>query len=412
MPKKPKYELIRCTHFAWRISRRKGVWYADGRTNTTDAGRHSLGTRDKSEAMQLLVELDIGCAVRLGLIDPPTTVPLATEVAIELPLDEGRRLYEEHIGRPRITKGVKESTKKRYRTVFDKFIAFSKQSGILSWNQVDATVLSRYAADLEKKGYLQKTLLNELVTLKQAIRWLIKAKHLKGCEPIDLPLGKVESQRAYCYRAAEVQAMVDHCRENPSLAWLCNVVVALACTGMRIGELISLKWIDIDFGNGQINLTDEASRTGTTGDQRSLKSGESRSLPIHEVLLPVLQQLARIDQYVFHGPRRGRLKADTVRRVLVREVVEPLAGKFPPSNGRLSFVDGRLHSFRHFFVSECAARGVAERFVMGWVGHADSEMVRHYFHLHDDEAKRQMSRLSPISGAVGRANGQDSDGSK
>lgn len=387
------------------------MWYADGRTNPIDAGRHSLGTRDKSEAMQFLVDLDEACAVRLGLIDPPTATPPATEVLNELPLAEGRRLYEEHIGRPRITKGVKESTKKRYRTVFDKFIAFGKQSGIVSWNQVDAGVLTRYAADLEAKEYKQKTLLNELVTLKQAIGWMIDAKHLTGCVRIILPLGKAESERAYCYRAVEVQAMVACCRQVASLDWLGNIIIALACTGMRIDEQVNLKWLDIDFDKMQINLTDEAARLGSRGDQRSLKSGKSRSVPIHQDLLPVLQQLPRIDQYVFHGPRQGRLKADTVRRVLVREVLKPLADKFPATDGRKSFIDGRLHSFRHFFVSECAARGIPERVVMEWVGHADSDMVRYYFHLHDEEAKRQMSRLGSISGAVGRSNGQISESS-
>jgi hypothetical protein len=53
----------------------------------------------------------------------------------------------------------------------------------------------------------------------------------------------------------------------------------------------------------------------------------------------------------------------------------------------------------------CASNGVPERVVMAWVGHADSEMVRHYFHLHDEEAHRHMSRLHLLMGTVGGANG-------
>jgi integrase len=34
---------------------------------------------------------------------------------------------------------------------------------------------------------------------------------------------------------------------------------------------------------------------------------------------------------------------------------------------------------------------------MAWLGHADSKMVRHYYHLHDDEAQRQMKRLQFVS---------------
>jgi hypothetical protein len=62
----------------------------------------------------------------------------------------------------------------------------------------------------------------------------------------------------------------------------------------------------------------------------------------------------------------------------------------------LGFKDGRLHSFRHYFASMCAMRGVPERVAMEWLGHKDSEMVRHYFHLHDAESRLQMERLDPI----------------
>ncbi len=68
MPKKPKYELVRCNYFAWRLSRRKGVWYADGRTNVINVGRHTLSTRDRAEALKALAELDEACAIKFGLV--------------------------------------------------------------------------------------------------------------------------------------------------------------------------------------------------------------------------------------------------------------------------------------------------------------------------------------------------------
>jgi hypothetical protein len=30
---------------------------------------------------------------------------------------------------------------------------------------------------------------------------------------------------------------------------------------------------------------------------------------------------------------------------------------------------------------------------MRWLGHKESRMVEHYYHLHDEEARRQMSRV-------------------
>jgi hypothetical protein len=129
MPRKPKYQLIRCSHFSWRIWRRNGVWYADGRSNPIDAGRHSLGTRERSEALRLLVRLVEAAAVRHDLIiERRVSTPTASK---ELTLAEGRRVYEDFIGRSRITGGVKESTKKRYRAVFDKFLPWANSHGVV-----------------------------------------------------------------------------------------------------------------------------------------------------------------------------------------------------------------------------------------------------------------------------------------
>jgi integrase len=67
---------------------------------------------------------------------------------------------------------------------------------------------------------------------------------------------------------------------------------------------------------------------------------------------------------------------------------------FPTQAGSKGFLDGRFHSLRCFFVSKCVNEGVPERVTMEIVGHEDSGLVRHYYHLNDQEAKEQISRLT------------------
>lgn len=403
MPKKAKYELIRCNHFSWRVSRRAEVWYADGRTNKINVGRHSLGTRDKAEAFQLLNQLDETCAVKFGLIERRTQQSTVVE---RLTLADGRHLYEQHIARPRITGGVAPATRKRYRTTLNNFIPWALKEGLTYFDQIDKNVLIRYASHLESRGRASKTLENELVTLKQCMRWLIDEGRLPGCEPIKLKLKKFESRRAYCYRPQEVAAMLAHCRATNCLTWLGNVIIGLACTGMRIAELTGLKWSDVDLEGDRITLTDETGYEQGDEPRRALKSGRSRSVRIDGELRKVLETLPRSSPRVFLGPTQRPLNPDFVRRKFVQHVVEPLADCFPSVAGRQGFKDGRLHSFRHYFVSRCASQKVAELVVMEWVGHADSSMVRHYFHLSDEESKRQMCGLDFVGGAVGRSDGE------
>jgi len=273
-------------------------------------------------------------------------------------------------------------------------------------------LLHEYATHLEEKGYAPKTIRNESVTLVQTHKWLRDDGHLIGADPLRLAIKKVQGRRAYCYRAEEVAAMLELCDNDPKLSWLANMIVALAWTCLRISELASLRWTDVNLEKQWLSIPDESGMTSRDGSAlRSTKNGQARGLPIKGELLTRLNRMPRKGAYVFYGPRGGRLKPDTARRILIREVLEPLEKRFPSAPHEHGFKDGRLHSFRHYFASLCANSGVSEPVVKAWLGHQDSEMVRHYYHLHDEEAHRQMERLSkiqvtgkqPAAGSVGPA---------
>jgi len=197
---------------------------------------------------------------------------------------------------------------------------------------------------------------------------------------------------------------LDFCRKHAELNWLADIVTALACTGLRISELASLRWDDLDGDVQMLRIADERhSRRRSGSEARRTKTGPSRAFPVHPDFAAVLTKMARSnDGFVFHGPLGGRLKADTVRRILVRDVLEKLKERFPTPAGSIGFEHGRLHSFRHYFCSVAAQAGTAEHTVMSWLGHSSSKMVRHYFHLHDDESRKQMRQINFLGDAGGR----------
>jgi integrase len=99
-----------------------------------------------------------------------------------------------------------------------------------------------------------------------------------------------------------------------------------------------------------------------------------------------------------------------VRTALIRDVLTPLKAKFPSPAAADGFADGRLHSFRHYYCSSCAVGRTPQQIVMDWLGHRESRMVRHYFHLHDEEARRQMRRLNFLGGGPGGVAGPGGGG--
>lgn len=132
---------------------------------------------------------------------------------------------------------------------------------------------------------------------------------------------------------------------------------------------------------------------------RTTKGRRERVLPLHPRFREALEMMSRNpDGKVFHGACGGMLKPDKVRKALIRDVLTPLAERFPRTPGEPAFTDGRLHSFRHYFCSMCADRGVPEQMLMNWLGHRDSDMVKRYYHASRDEAQRMMRQIQFADG--------------
>ncbi len=394
MPAKRKKERIVGRYYTWLLGKRNDVWVADGRSNATDVGRHSLGTKDRKEAMELLNRLDAKMAVKFGQAPQQILETLDAEL---LPLEAGRDLYLKHVGRTPVLRGATANTVKRYRAVLDKFIPFAKGEGIHHWQEVSKKVVEAYAAWLDDEGYNYATEYLELTTIKQIIKWLVMENKLPASCLFSLKLNKPQGSTTYCYSPQEVQAMITHCSGQDGLVWLGELIVALATTGLRISEAAGLRWSDLDLQANTIRLTDTRSHQSKTtrATARTLKSHRDRSLPIHPELRKVLLNMHRHDDgNIFHGPLGGLLKPDRVRIVLVREVLTPLANQFASASGEKGFTDGRLHSFRHYFCSVSANSGIPEQVLMTWLGHRDSKMVRRYYHLPRDEAQRQMAKIN------------------
>jgi len=219
---------------------------------------------------------------------------------------------------------------------------------------------------LKRKGEVKPASVNrELGTLKSMLNKDIEWGKLKESPARRVKLLKGITKRLRYLMPNEVQTLISNCSEH-----LKPIVIVAVHTGMRKGEILSLRWDQIDFEKGIITLTD------TKNDQR-------RYVPMDETVKSTLVALKRKNDYVFCGKRPGR----------------PLVWvelSFHKALEKSGIQDFKIHDMRHTFASNLIMNGVDLMTVKELLGHKTIEMTFRYSHLAPDHKMRAVNVLDQV----------------
>lgn len=160
-----------------------------------------------------------------------------------------------------------------------------------------------------------------------------------------------------------------------------TVYLTAAVTGLRQGELIALRWCDVDWSAARIRVRQNYVR-GEFGTPKSRRS--SRSVPMADRVAGALDRHFQESAYqgdedlVFAHPQSG-LPLDRSR----------LLKRFKAAAKRAGIRDIRFHDLRHTFGTRMAAAGVPLRTLQEWLGHRDFKTTLIYadYQPSDQEAE-------------------------
>jgi integrase len=142
-----------------------------------------------------------------------------------------------------------------------------------------------------------------------------------------------------------------------------------AFTGLRMGELLALRWRDVDFAGSTVRVR----ASYAAGQLTTPKSGKVRSVPLAPAVASALARLGRRehwlgeDDLVFVGAAGGYLDGSALRR------------RFKDALGRAGLRSLRFHDLRHTFGTRMIAKADIRR-VQEWMGHADIQTTMRYLH--------------------------------
>ena len=155
-----------------------------------------------------------------------------------------------------------------------------------------------------------------------------------------------------------------------------NLMRLALCTGMRRGELLKLKWDDIDFDRGFIHI-------------RTPKGGKDQTIPLNQAARQILEGHPRVVGTHLVFPGRGGEQRSGINAPVNR--IKARAGL--PKDFR------PLHGLRHTFASILASSGEVDLYTLQkLLTHKTGAMTQRYAHLRDDSLRRASDLAGDLIG--------------
>jgi integrase len=346
----------------FRVDRARGpVWYAKYRLPDrrqiqkkigpawADRGRPREGYFTKRTAEAWLQ--DVLAQARRGALPGMRKTGVTFAEAAE----EWMRFIEQDRGR-------KPSTVKDYRNVLKSRLlpAFSDRS----LESITTQDIEQWRQSLDGLSNRSKNKL--LIQMHGIFR---RAQQVYGLETN--PLSRIEkhplrpSGDIEVFSPEEVLALVRAAVSEADAA----IFLTAAFTGLRLGELLALRWREVDFTNATIRVR----ASYALGALTTPKSGKVRGVPMAPDVAQALSRLGQREHWVgegdlvFAGQAGGYLDGSALRR------------RYKAALAAAGLRSLRFHDLRHTFGTRMIAKADVRR-VQEWMGHADIQTTMKYLH--------------------------------
>jgi integrase len=248
----------------------------------------------------------------------------------------------------------------------------------LAPKRLDAILTSDVAA---LKGRLQKrkpkTVNNVLSVLSRCLGAAVEWEVIPSM-PCKIELLPTQQPKMDWYERHEYLRLVEAAAKISS-GHLVLVLLA-GSGGLRRGEIIALKWSDLDMPRRAIAVE----RAMWRKHEESPKGGRGRPLPMTRELADALTAHRHIRGERVLYSEKGRVMSNrSIRNWLAQ--AQRRAGLEP---------NGGIHMLRHTFCSHLAIAGVSAKAIQELAGHADLKTTQRYMHLSPGNRSDAMEALA------------------
>ncbi|HUF53689.1 MAG TPA: site-specific integrase [Dehalococcoidia bacterium] len=259
--------------------------------------------------------------------------------------------------------------------------------------------LSRLYRELLDQGMAPKyvRLIHALLhrALKQAVRW--RMVNVNVADAVDAP--SAPRREFHALNAAEARRFLEVSLTDSNHALY---VLALTC-GMRQGEILGLRWADVDLDGGWLSVSQQVQRIGKKWVFSEPKTSRGR----RRLALPTIAVHALREQRIRVASQRLKAPAwedhDLVFPNLIGRPIEKqnlMRRSFKPLLERAGLPNIRFHDLRHSAATIMLAMGEHPRVVQERLGHSTIAVTMDvYSHVMPGLQEESAARLDKVFAA-------------
>ena len=364
-----KIVMARRSYGTGRLYVKSGAWYGRWRIEGHRVNR-KLGKVREPGRREGLTKRDAEAAMRrqIQAVAAPSDERLSVEEA-------GERLVE-----LLELKGRKVSTVEAVRSAVR--VHLVPHFGDRPIDRIDVRAVERLIAAERRDGKAPKSIRNYLGVLHSIFELGIERGWARE-NPVKRaakPEGE-QSQEIRSLTIDEIEAVIAAIPADTLGEVERSLYLTAAMTGLRQGELLGLRWQDVDWLAAKVRVR----RAYVRGEYGGTKSRRGfRAVPLADGLAAQLEALSRRSAFtadedlVFGHPHTG----NPLDRSKVRK-------RFKAALRRAGVRDVRFHDLRHTFGTRMAATGVPMRTLQEWMGHRDFKTTLIYADYAPDERRER-----------------------
>ncbi len=238
------------------------------------------------------------------------------------------------------------------------------------------------AEDLEgykrsRKGRVKDSTINiDARTLKAALEVAVTWGRIPANPFRAVKLIRVPKKQIRPFTKEEFTTLCHAIREP----WLISVVQFAVLTGLRRGEIMNLRWENVDLGNCRITVE--------SSEEYRVKHGKSRTVPLNDEAMKIVESLRNETPWVFVAEAGQRLRDEAVSKRVkyyIRQADLPEELHF--------------HSLRATCASWGLQKGVSHAVVQSLLGHSSVKTTETYASL-DDRSVREGVKMITLPEAA------------